>query len=88
MGIFSADKLTPLGSVRAGHMVFVTAVAFAPDSCALLSVSADASARSTPTRGAAGLAPTSWTSWLLLLLTLLVALLAVIAQLLRTRGSA
>ena len=47
VGIFSAAKLTPLRRVRQAHMVFVTALVFAPDESALLTVSADASARAT-----------------------------------------
>ncbi len=48
MGLFSAERLAPLASVRGAHMVFVTALAFSADEDALLSVSADASARATP----------------------------------------
>lgn len=47
IGIFSGLKLTPLRRVRQAHMVFVTALAFAPDESALLTASADASARLT-----------------------------------------
>ena len=36
MSVLSSTKLTPLNHVRAGHMVFVTAVVFAPNSTALL----------------------------------------------------
>ena len=47
IGIFSAITLVPLRRVRQAHMVFVTALTFAPDESALLTVSADASARAT-----------------------------------------
>ena len=47
IGIFTAAKLAPLRRVRQAHMVFVTALTFAPDESALLTVSADASARAT-----------------------------------------
>ena len=36
VAILSSTKLTPVNHVRAGHMVFVTAVVFAPSSTALL----------------------------------------------------
>ena len=54
VALFSAERLAPLARVRAAHMVFVTAVAFSADEHALLSVSADASARATPLPRAAG----------------------------------
>ena len=87
VSIFSAASLMPVSKVRAGHMSFVTAVAFAPDSSALLSVSLDASARTTPTQVVSNL-PGSKSSWLLLLLLiLLVALVAIVLQLDRTRSA-
>ena len=61
----------PLARARAAHMVFATAVAFAADERALLSVSADASARATPLPSAAGFLRT-----LLRVLALLLLLLA------------
>ena len=71
VALFSAERLAPLARARAAHMVFATAVAFAADETALLSVSADASARATPLPRAAGLAQT-----LLRVLALLLLLLA------------
>ena len=68
--VFSTATLAPVARTRAAHMVFTTAVAFDPAETALLSVSADASARVTTVRSPSrtGL---SLGSLLLLLLALL-----------------
>lgn len=51
--VVSTRGLRPLKYVRGAHMVYGTALTFSPDSCALLSVSSDASAVVVPLRRAA-----------------------------------
>ena len=71
VAIFSTKVLAPLKRVREGHMVFVTAVAFSGDDRGLLSVSADASARTTL------VAPERPSSLYMLLLGLLILLVSI-----------
>ena len=77
--MYSTASLAPVARTRAAHMVFTTALCFDPGERALLSVSADASARVTLCRkGRSGIG-LSLGSLLLLVLALLV--LAVAAAL-------
>ncbi|GAQ90818.1 hypothetical protein KFL_006890030 [Klebsormidium nitens] len=72
IAVLAAPHLAPLLRVRRAHPLFITGLDFSPDSSALLSISADSSARVTDLRHVA-----HGSAWWDLLLALLVALLAV-----------
>ncbi len=80
----STQTLKPIKYIKAAHMVYGTAVTFAPDASCLLSVSSDASAVAVPLRrgrddgSRSGGGGGGSTGLLMLLLAVLVALVAVL----------
>lgn len=81
--IFATQKLIPLRRIKRAHTIFVTAITFAQDGNAVVSTSADATARVTLVEPPNGRARSSSKLSITFLLAFIAVLLAVGVQILR-----